>query len=242
MSTLQRKKEKRRIMGEKFIEIPTLKLEHVEKNINVLEHEVSLDGSSKFHSFLFSPEFESTLNRLSKWAITVIFAAVFIWRRDAEAAWVTIGSVVNSLLCIALKRILNQDRPIGNTKSDPGMPSCHGQYIFYAVIYFILSMFQWLGVNEITVIVAVVILAIGSYLSWLRVLQRFHTMNQVLVGAAFGSCFSLAWLWAWNAIVSEAFNSNLWVQVSILVAFAMCCLAFQLYVILKSVKWFRKDP
>ncbi|XP_021714557.1 lipid phosphate phosphatase epsilon 2, chloroplastic-like [Chenopodium quinoa] len=177
----------------------------------------------------------------SKWAITVIFAGVFIWRRDAEAAWVTIGSVVNSLLCIALKRILNQDRPIGNTKSDPGMPSCHGQYIFYAVIYFILSMFQRLGVSKITVIVAVVILAIGSYLAWLRVSQKFHTMNQVIVGAVFGSCFSILWLWSWNHIVFEAFNSNLWVQVSILVAFAMCCLAIQLYVILKSIKWFTKD-
>ncbi|XP_021714558.1 lipid phosphate phosphatase epsilon 2, chloroplastic-like [Chenopodium quinoa] len=174
----------------------------------------------------------------SKWVILVIFAAVFLWRHDGEVVWATIGSVLNSLLCFALKRILNQERPTRNMRSDPGMPSSHGQYISFTVMYFILSMFHWLGVNEITVVFAAVTFVFGSYLSWLRVSQKFHTMNQVIVGVVLGSCFSVAWLWLWNSSVSEAFKSNVWVQVCILVAFAIYCLTFQLYLILK---WFKKD-
>ncbi|XP_021718561.1 lipid phosphate phosphatase epsilon 2, chloroplastic-like [Chenopodium quinoa] len=230
------RKNKRRIMAEKLIKIPALNSEDIEKNIKILEHEVSLDGSSKFRSFLLSSEFESTLNRLSKWVIFVIFAVVFLWRRDAGVVWATIGSVLNSLLCVALKRILNQERPTGNMRSDPGIPSSHGQYISYTVMYFILSMFQWLGVNEITVVFAAVTFAFGSCLSWLRVSKKFHTINQVIVGVVLGSCFSVAWLWLWNSVVSQAFKSNAWVQVCILVAFAICCLTFQLYVILKFLK------
>lgn len=74
--------------------------------------------------------------------------------------------------------------------------------------------------------------------SWLRVAQKLHTIDQVVVGAVLGSCFSVAWLWSWDAVVSEAFNSYMWVQVSILLASAICCMGFLLYVILN---WFQKD-
>lgn len=67
------------------------------------------------------------------------FAGVIIWRHDAEALWVVMGSVVNAILSKILKRILNQERPVSTLRSDPGMPSSHAQSIFFIVTYIILS-------------------------------------------------------------------------------------------------------
>ncbi|KMT09447.1 hypothetical protein BVRB_6g129190 [Beta vulgaris subsp. vulgaris] len=225
-------------MGERILKIPALGSEDGEENPSVLEQEILIGGSSKFRSNFVSPEFEATLNKLSKWLIAVLFGVVLLWRHDAEAVWVAMGSVLNSALSVTLKRILNQERPTANLRSDPGMPSSHAQSIFFAVVFVILSVVEWLGVNEISVIFAAVSLAFGSYLSWLRVAQKLHTIDQVVVGAVLGSCFSVAWLWSWDAVVSEAFNSYMWVQVSILLASAICCMGFLLYVILN---WFQKD-
>ncbi|KNA09294.1 hypothetical protein SOVF_154870 [Spinacia oleracea] len=225
-------------MRENVKKIPALGSDDGEESINAFEQEVLLDGSSNLRSNLASPEFEATLNRLSKWVIAVVFGALLLWRHDAEAVWAAIGSILNSALSVALKRLLNQERPLANVRSDPGMPSSHAQSIFYAVTFFIMSMVEWLGVNEITVIFTAFALMFGSYLSWLRVTQKLHTVDQVVVGAILGFCFSLAWLWFWNAVVAEAFNSYMWVQVSILFTSAVCCSGFVLYVILN---WFRND-
>lgn len=75
----------------------------------------------------------------SKWVIAVVFGALLLWRHDAEAVWAAIGSILNSALSVALKRLLNQERPLANVRSDPGMPSSHAQSIFYAVTFFIMS-------------------------------------------------------------------------------------------------------
>jgi len=68
-----------------------------------------------------------------------LFAAVLLWRHDAEALWAAMGSVLNSALSVILKRILNQERPVSHLRSDPGMPSSHAQSIFYSVMFVILS-------------------------------------------------------------------------------------------------------
>lgn len=81
----------------------------------------------------------SITNMQSKWLIAVLFGVVLLWRHDAEAVWVAMGSVLNSALSVTLKRILNQERPTANLRSDPGMPSSHAQSIFFAVVFVILS-------------------------------------------------------------------------------------------------------
>jgi membrane-associated phospholipid phosphatase len=49
------------------------------------------------------------------------------------------GSVLNSMLSMVLKRILNQERPVSTLRSDPGMPSSHSQSIFFTVVFTIVS-------------------------------------------------------------------------------------------------------
>ncbi|KAK8320976.1 hypothetical protein V6Z11_A12G072600 [Gossypium hirsutum] len=195
--------------------------------IQALEQEVEgfIDGSIRVQGF------ESTLNRLSKWLVSALFGGVILWRPDAEALWMAMGSIVNAVLSVGLKRLLNQERPVAGLKSDPGMPSSHAQSIFFTVVFAIASLLEWLGINELSVGISVLALAFGSYLSWLRVSQKLHTMNQILVGAVVGSIFSVLWYLSWDAVVLEAFNSSLWVRVIVLLACAGFGLGFLTYVI-----------
>lgn len=195
--------------------------------IQALEQEVEgfIDGSIRVQGF------ESTLNRLSKWLVSALFGGVILWRPDAEALWMAMGSIVNAVLSVGLKRLLNQERPVAGLKSDPGMPSSHAQSIFFTVVFAIASLLEWLGINELSVGISVLALAFGSYLSWLRVSQKLHTMNQILVGAVVGSIFSVLWYLSWDAVVLEAFSSSLWVRVIVLLACAGFGLGFLTYVI-----------
>ncbi|KAL6227132.1 hypothetical protein ACLB2K_001091 [Fragaria x ananassa] len=199
--------------------------------VRVLQH-----GSED--SGLVSNRFESTLNRLSKWLVSGIFAVVILCRHDGEAMWAALGSVVNSILSVVLKKILNQERPVPSLRSEPGMPSSHSQSIFYIFLFAVYSIVEWLGINEISLITSALALAFGAYLSWLRISQRLHTMSQVAVGAAIGTIFSILWCWSWNAVVHEAFTSFLWVRIVIILGAAVFCAGFLLYVIRY---WIRDD-
>lgn len=75
----------------------------------------------------------------SKWFIAAAFGAIIIWRHDGEAVWAVMGSVMNAILCVILKRTLNQERPNATLRSDPGMPSSHAQSITYTTMFIVLS-------------------------------------------------------------------------------------------------------
>ncbi|KAH0771068.1 hypothetical protein KY290_015049 [Solanum tuberosum] len=155
---------------------------------------------------------------------------MFVWRHDIETLWAICGGVVNACLSTVLKGILNHERPVLTLRSDPGMPSSHAQSIFYTVAFCIISTVEYFGCNGITAVTSVFIIAMGSYFSWLRVSQRFHTLNQVAVGAVLGFCFSIFWFWLWDALLIKAFIAHFWVRV---VGAAGSCVGFLLYVVWK---------
>ncbi|KAM1529236.1 hypothetical protein ACFX1Z_018466 [Malus domestica] len=196
-----------------------------------LHREDYIDGTSELSPLVVDNGLESKLNRLSKWIISALFAVVILWRHDGEAIWAAMGSVVNSILSVILKRILNQERPIPSLRAEPGMPSSHAQSIFYIVTFTIWSIVEWLGMNEISLTVTAFALAFGTYFSWLRVSQKLHTLSQIVVGAAFGTIFAIFWFWTWNAFVEKAFVSSLWVQIVVSVGAAGFCLGFVVHVI-----------
>ncbi|KAF3632163.1 putative mitochondrial chaperone BCS1-A-like [Capsicum annuum] len=195
-------------------------------NLGVLEQEALIDGFSTF----VSAGLNATLNSLSKWLVAAVFCIILLWRHDTEAIWAASGSVLNAWLSTVLKRILNQERPVSTIRSDPGMPSSHAQSIFYTLMFCIVSMVEYFGLNGITAVMSALIFAIGSYLSWLRVSQQLHTISQVAVGAALGFSFSVFWFWLWDAIVLKVYLSNLWVQLIIVLGTATICVCFLLYV------------
>ncbi|KAL6583469.1 hypothetical protein OROMI_005547 [Orobanche minor] len=105
------------------------------EGFEVFEQEAFVDGSLK----VADGRLEATLNTLSKWLVSALFAAVVLWRHDPEALWGAMGAVLNGFLSVALKKILNQERPVSTLRSDPGMPSSHAQSIFYTVTFLSLS-------------------------------------------------------------------------------------------------------
>eukprot|EP00258_Populus_trichocarpa_P040968 XP_024456987.1 lipid phosphate phosphatase epsilon 1, chloroplastic isoform X2 [Populus trichocarpa] len=123
-----------------------------------------IHGPNKFQSVLLAGGLEATLNCLSKWLVVTFFGAVILGRHDAKAMWAALGLVVNSILSVILKRTFNQERPDSTLRSDPGMPSSHGQSIFFTLVFAILSVGEWLGVNEFTLILSAFMLAFGTYL------------------------------------------------------------------------------
>ncbi|KAG5623458.1 hypothetical protein H5410_008676 [Solanum commersonii] len=188
-----------------------------------LEQEVLMNFSSA--------GIQATLNNLSKWLVGVVFGIMFVWRHDVETLWAICGGVVNARLSTVLKGILNHERPVITLRSDPGMPSSHAQSIFYTVAFCIISMVEYFGCNGITAVTSVFIIAMGSYFSWLRVSQRFHTLNQVAVGAVLGFCFSIFWFWLWDALLIKAFIAHFWVRIVAVVGAAGSCVGFLLYVV-----------
>ncbi|KAL1815525.1 hypothetical protein ACET3Z_018099 [Daucus carota] len=200
-------------------------VEQQQQSVGALEQEALVANG------LNSNPVEATLNHLSKWLMVALFSLVLILRHDAKAIWITMGAILNVGLSITLKKILNQERPSSASKSDPGMPSSHAQSIFYIVFVVILSMMDWAGMNLLTAPFAGAVLAFGSYFAWLRVSQGFHTISQVVVGAVAGSVFSGLWFWLWDAIVLEAFISNFWIRVLVVVGGVGCILRFALFVI-----------
>ncbi|KAK2357398.1 Phosphatidic acid phosphatase (PAP2) family protein [Trifolium repens] len=194
-----------------------------DEHIEVLEQEAFVDMSSELQPKYLFQEVESTLNRLTKWIVSALFGVFVIWRHDAEALWFAGGSVVNAILSVLLKQILNQKRP-STVKSDPGMPSSHSQSIFFAVMFIILSSVELLRINAFTITSSCLALAFGSYLSYLRVSQKLHTVSQVVVGAVVGSIFSILWYWLWNAFVIDAFVSSLWVRIIVILGSVAFCI------------------
>ncbi|KAL5704699.1 dolichyldiphosphatase [Ranunculus cassubicifolius] len=173
----------------------------------------------------------------SKWLVAGIFVVAILWKHDAEVLWASMGCVLNSYLSIVLKKVINQERP-STLGSGPGMPSSHAQSIFFAVVYAILSMVKCWGLNEYTITVAVLAFAFSSYLSWLRVSLRHHTISQISVGAVIGTIMSILWFHTWYGVVLSAFIANLWVRIVVVLGSAAVCVGFGLYVILH---WLNED-
>lgn len=196
------------------------------------ETEVILGNDSSTQRCGFGrAEFDSFLNRVSKWLVAFLFGLVIVWKHDAEVSWAVMGAVINSGLSVTLKRVLNHQRPVSGLRSDPGMPSSHAQSIFYAAVLGIISLLQWKGINFITVSIAVFTLGFGSYLTWLRVSQRLHTVSQVVVGGILGSACAITWVWLWHSFVHRAFISFAWARIIVLLGSASFCVAFLSHVV-----------
>ncbi|KAI3882656.1 hypothetical protein MKW92_012264 [Papaver armeniacum] len=229
--------EKNRVVGSKttteMTKISAFSGRKSDGSFEITENEAILgNGSSDVpREIVVLSGIESTLNHLSKWLVVTVFGIIVVWRHDALAMWAAMGAVANAWLSITLKRLLNQERPVASLGSGPGMPSSHAQSIFFASVYAILSLVKSLGSNGVTVTIGVLGLAFSSYLSWLRISQRHHTISQVVVGAILGSICSILWFHSWYWFVQQAFLSFLWIRIIIVLEGVTCCVIFLLYVI-----------
>ncbi|OEL29645.1 Lipid phosphate phosphatase epsilon 2, chloroplastic [Dichanthelium oligosanthes] len=142
---------------------------------------------------------EAALNWMSKWLVSSSHVFAGLWKHDAEIMWILLGAAANYPLSLILKRTLNHERPASDLRCDPGMPSSHAQSICYGATLLVLSLYYNLGTNYLTMILGPATLSMATYLSWLRVSWRLHTLNQVMAGAAVGSAFAALWFVLWRS-------------------------------------------
>ena len=112
--------------------------------------------------------------------------------------WCLIGSVVNSACGKVLKKLLNEKRPEGAAKADPGMPSSHALSLSYLSVYaasalasrggvdggaiFASALQPWPVSATFVIPGCVSLIALGVFFTWLRVKLGYHTKPQVVVG------------------------------------------------------------
>lgn len=197
------------------------------------ETEAIIENGFSTASAHSSRGFSHYVNKSSKWVISAILVAVVIWKHDAEVIWAASGSILNTGSSRILKYLFNHQRPLSalNLKSDPGMPSSHGQSIGYLAVYAALTLVSWQGFSALAVMGGFAILICGAYLAWLRVSEGLHTYDQVLVGALLGSVVAIVWFTLWKAIVLQAFTSFLWVRIALYVGSVILSLGFLSFVV-----------
>eukprot|EP00850_Spirogloea_muscicola_P009182 SM000051S17542 [mRNA] locus=s51:284795:286504:+ [translate_table: standard] len=172
------------------------------------------------------PQLLSALNASTKWGATLTAAAIVALRPGLPAAWFVTGAVLNALLARALKRALNQPRPAAASSSgdaagasqrtDPGMPSAHAQSLGFLSCYAAraaVSMSSTTG----GVAAALLLIAAGVFLAWLRIATGLHTLDQVAFGFGVGSIGALAWSHSWTSLALRFSGPG-----SLLPAFVYC--------------------
>ena len=75
------------------------------------------------------------VNESTKFIVSGACLAVLITHPNVPVCWCLSGSVFNSLNSKLLKRLINESRPDGATKLDPGMPSSHAVSLSYLSVY-----------------------------------------------------------------------------------------------------------
>eukprot|EP00850_Spirogloea_muscicola_P014386 SM000103S09478 [mRNA] locus=s103:92583:94115:- [translate_table: standard] len=172
------------------------------------------------------PQLLSALNASTKWGATLTAAAIVALRPGLPAAWFVTGAVLNALLARALKRALNQPRPAAASSSgdaagawqrtDPGMPSAHAQSLGFLSCYAARAAVS-LSSTTGGVAAALLLIAAGVFLAWLRIATGLHTLNQVAIGFVVGTIAALVWSHVWTLLASRFLGPG-----SLLPAFVYC--------------------
>jgi membrane-associated phospholipid phosphatase len=111
-------------------------------------------------------------------------------RRDALMVSFFLGAITNGILSKALKRVLNQERPVSNDDTiaiekpdDKGMPSSHAMSLGFLGMFTMLTL-EW------TRLIIPLYVAISLYY---RIQTRLHTVEQVAVGLIIGTTNGFVW-------------------------------------------------
>jgi len=120
-----------------------------------------------------------------------------VWKtRSFAAPFIVTGAIPACFLAKALKKVINQARPAGAEPLDPGMPSSHSLVTFFLATAWV----QHLMTGALSPVPAVPLVvpsllvgALAVAVAVLRVVCKYHTVPQVLVGAGVGASCAAAW-------------------------------------------------
>ncbi|KAF6265813.1 hypothetical protein COO60DRAFT_763421 [Scenedesmus sp. NREL 46B-D3] len=176
----------------------------------------------------------STVNESTKWTVSATVFAVLLWQHNEYAAWCVVGAVVSAVLCKVLKHAINQQRPDHAQKRDPGMPSSHANSLNFLSVYAALSLNHHTRSHPTAVGLAACSVALGAFLTWLRVRLGYHTWPQVLVGAALGAGAATGWFLLGTAAALPALQRT---PAGLPLLYSACLLAMAVFAVKNVMAW-----
>lgn len=96
-----------------------------------------------------------------KLIVSFLVAGVLLCSPAPSVLYYAIGSVLNGLLSILIKRALQCPRPVGSRKMGYGMPSSHAQSLFYFTTLLIINPLKFANILPITAV-----FSMYTILSW----------------------------------------------------------------------------
>ncbi len=138
-----------------------------------------------------------TINKHDKWLVSGTVFALVVRNFGVPAVWTLLGSLVNAVVCKIAKRLINQPRPGSSARerADSGMPSSHACSITFLSVYAAVLILQQDSTDSLVesattqataAAAAIFVVALGAFLTSLRVICGDHTVAQVAAGAALG--------------------------------------------------------
>jgi dolichyldiphosphatase len=128
--------------------------------------------------------------------IIVSFATLLAYRRDYTTLLNTVGQFACLFFNTALKQLIDQPRPHDDSElDDSGMPSNHSQFIcFFAALNVAQIAFKSSSLPLFfRRLYSLGLVCIAVLVCYSRIYLRYHTADQVLVGAAVGTAFAVLW-------------------------------------------------
>lgn len=138
---------------------------------------------------------------LALFSMTPVFVIVALvtslaQRRDLATFMMLIGQLGNELLNLILKSFIREERPNSLHQYAPryGMPSNHAQFMGFTAAYITLwAMKQWQVARLWRAVAALGVQALATIVIASRVYLLYHSVAQVVVGAAVGCAAGGAW-------------------------------------------------
>mmetsp|Transcript_16187 Transcript_16187/g.27282 ORF Transcript_16187/g.27282 Transcript_16187/m.27282 type:complete len:236 (-) Transcript_16187:424-1131(-) len=147
---------------------------------------------------------------LGKLLALVTLAPVFIFvglfgallaRREIQYATFMVGIVLNDLLSVALKKVIQEPRPPTCVQLEMcdsyGMPSSHSSYMTFVAVYVALDLARHLNrypnCDLIKLLIGGGVWPLTASVMYSRVYLGYHSPPQVAAGAALGVAAGLAW-------------------------------------------------
>lgn len=140
--------------------------------------------------------------------IAAAYCTLLVTQRNVDIVLILLGQTINLVLNKVLKKVIAQPRPEGCDLKDWGMPSNHSQFVAYACATFSLLLARHMIKSRLLVrrpifrvlfISAAIVLCLCVCTS--RVYLKYHTIEQVVVGALVGACAG----WVWTHVMSNKF-------------------------------------
>ena len=116
--------------------------------------------------------------------------------REAELVLLFAGQLACEGCNFALKRVIREHRPGRFAGLGYGMPSSHAQYMFFLAVagsLFLARRFAAPHSRRVRVLVLAGLWAAAGLTAWSRVYLGYHSVRQVVVGAAVGAVLAGVW-------------------------------------------------